>query len=92
MLLIPKPGTPPQLRVVVNLRERNKNTHKLSSPMPDMDGILRRVTRKPYRSIIDGADAYEQIHVVPEHVEWTAGTDEPPIWGIHRIFLGRLFG
>jgi len=72
MLLITKPGIPTRLRVVVDLRERNKNTRKLSSPMPDMEGILRRVARKPYRSIIDGQDAYEQIRVIPEHVERTA--------------------
>lgn len=74
MLLLPKPGTPPRLRVVVDLRERNKNTRKVSSPMPDMDGILRRVARKNYRSIIDGQDAYEQIRIVPEHVSRSAVT------------------
>jgi len=74
MLLITKPGTPIQLRVVVDLRERNKNTCKLSSPMPDMEGILQRVAKKPFRSIIDGQDAYEQIRVVPEHVEQMAVT------------------
>lgn len=94
MLLIPKAGNPPRLRVVVDLRERNKNTRKLSSPMPDMDGILRRVARKPYRSLIDGADAYEQIRVVPEHVERTAvttpGTYESRLWGVHWILHGCL--
>ena len=74
MLLIPKAGTPPRLRVVVDLRERNKNTHKLSSPMPDMEGILRWVARKPYRSTIDGQDAYEQIRVITEHIPCTAVT------------------
>jgi len=74
MLLITKPGIPTRLRVVVDLHEHNKNTRKLSSPMPDMEGILWRVARKPYRSIIDGQDAYEQICVIPEHVEWTAVT------------------
>ena len=74
MLLLPKPGSPPRLHVVVDLRECNKNTWKLSSPMPDMDGILRRVTRKKYRSIIDGQDAYEQIRIVPEHVSRSAVT------------------
>ncbi|KAJ2959335.1 hypothetical protein NUW54_g14483 [Trametes sanguinea] len=39
-----------------------------------MEGILRRVSRKPFRSIIDGKDAYEQIRVAPEHVERTAMT------------------
>jgi len=74
MLLITKPGTPIQLRVVVDLHERNKNTHKLSSLMPDMEGILRRVAKKPFHSIIDGQDVYEQIRVVPEHVERMAVT------------------
>ena len=74
MLLIPKVGNPTRLRVVVDLRERNQNTKKLFSPMPDIEGILRRVARRPYRSIIDGQDAYEQIRVVPEHVSRTAVT------------------
>jgi len=42
--------------------------------MPNMEGILRRVAKKPYRSIIDGQDAYEQIRVIPEHVDRTAVT------------------
>ena len=79
MLLLTKPGTgvkgiPPKLRVVCDLRERNANTKKLTSPLPDMEGILRRVSRHPYRSLIDGKDAYEQIRVEPEHVERTAMT------------------
>jgi len=49
MLLIPKVGSPTRLQVVVDLRERNQNTKKLSSPMPDIEGILRRVAKKPYR-------------------------------------------
>jgi hypothetical protein len=47
MLLIRKPGTD-RLRTVVDLRERNKNTKKLTSPLPDMEGILRHVAHKPY--------------------------------------------
>ena len=74
MLLLKKPGSgvggePPRLRVTVDLRARNANTVKL---MPDMDAILRRVAKKPYRSVIDGKDAYEHIRIVPEHVERTA--------------------
>ncbi|THH28476.1 hypothetical protein EUX98_g5724 [Antrodiella citrinella] len=79
MLLLTKPGTgvkgiPPRLRVVFDLRERNQNTEKVVSPLPDMEGILRRMARKPYRSLIDGKDAYEQIRVEPSHVERTAMT------------------
>ena len=40
MLLVPKvgtkPGDPSSLRTVVDLRERNKNTRKLASPLPNM--------------------------------------------------------
>ena len=73
MLLIPKPGTK-KLRTVVNLHERNKNTHKLSAPLPDIDGILRHVSKGRYRSIIDGQDTYEQICIVPEDVDQSAVT------------------
>lgn len=64
MLLLTKPGTgtkgvPPRLRVVCDLRERNANTQKVTSPLPDMKGILRRIARRPYRSMIDDKDAYE---------------------------------
>lgn len=72
MLLIPKPrknGQPPELRTVVDLRERNKNTHKLTSPLPDMDGMLRRAASHRFRTLMDGKSAYEQIRIIPEHVE-----------------------
>jgi hypothetical protein len=73
MLLIPKFKTnPPELRVVVDLRARNANTVKMTSPLPDMDGILRRVARCKFQLLIDGQDTYEQIRVVPEHVPRTA--------------------
>ncbi|KAJ3558319.1 hypothetical protein NP233_g11531 [Leucocoprinus birnbaumii] len=75
MLLIPKPrkpGEPIKLRTVCDVRQRNSNTRKLSSPLPDIDGILRRVASAKYRSTIDLADAYEQIRVKPEHVDRTA--------------------
>ncbi|KAF7348752.1 Retrovirus-related Pol polyprotein from transposon 17.6 [Mycena venus] len=73
MLFIPKVKTnPPGLRVVVDLRARNANTVKMTSPLPDMDGILRRVARCKFRSLIDGQDAYEQIRIILEHVPRTA--------------------
>lgn len=50
------------------------NTVKQSLPLPDIDGILRRAAKGRYRSILDGKDAYEQICVIPEHVERTAVT------------------
>ena len=69
MLLIPKPGTnPPELRTVVDLHKRNKNTRKLTSPLPDMEGMLRRTASKQFRTALDLKNAYEQIRIIPEHV------------------------
>ena len=68
MLSIHKHG-PDKLRTVIDLWKCNKNTQKLSTPLPDIDRILRRVAKGCYQSIIDGQDAYEQIHIMPEHVE-----------------------
>ena len=73
MLFIKKTGSD-KLWTVVDLQERNKNTHKLSALLPDIDGILRRVAKGRYRSIIDSQDAYEQIRIVPEHVNRSAVT------------------
>ena len=75
MLLIPKPHKPqnaPELRTVFDLRERNKNTVRLTSPLPDIDGVLRRVAAKKFRSVLDLTAAYEQIRVIPDHVDRTA--------------------
>ena len=43
MLLIPKPHKPKdaqELHTVIDLRERNKNTIKMLSPLPDIEGVL----------------------------------------------------
>ena len=76
MLLIPKPNTsnPVQLRCVVDLRERNKNMHKMTSPLPDMEGMLRRTAGHQYWTLLDMKNAYEQIRVIPEHVPRTTVT------------------
>jgi hypothetical protein len=76
MLLIPKPNTsnPVQLQTVVDLRERNKNTRKMTSPLPDMEGMLRRTASKQFRTMLDMKNAYEQIRIIPEHVPRTAVT------------------
>jgi hypothetical protein len=60
--------------------------------LPDIDGILRRVAKGHYRSIIDSQDAYEQIHIVPEHVEHSVvtGADEPSVLQLHWTVDGCL--
>ena len=57
-----------QLRTVIDLREQNKNTKKLLSPLLDIESVLRRVASKKYKSLIDSKDTYEQIRIIPEHV------------------------
>ena len=75
MLLIPNVNTNlPVLRTVVDLRERNKNTHRMTSPLPDMEGVLRRTAKHKFRTMLDMKNAYEQIRVVPEHVSRTTVT------------------
>ena len=55
-------------------RERNKNTVKITSPLPDIEGVLRCVATKPYRLVLDLTAAYEQIWIVPKHVDQSAMT------------------
>jgi hypothetical protein len=69
-----KVGGPPKIRTVFDLRERNKNTKKMSSPLPDVDGVLRRVTAHPYRSILDLQASFEQIRVDLDHVSHNVAT------------------
>jgi RNase H-like domain found in reverse transcriptase/Reverse transcriptase (RNA-dependent DNA polymerase)/Integrase zinc binding domain len=45
-----------------------------SSPLPNIEGILRRIASKVYWSLMDMKDAFEQIRIIPEHVPRTAVT------------------
>ena len=75
MLLIPNLGTKPlQLRTMIDLRECNNNTQKLTSPLPDMEGMLQHTMSKLFRTALDLKNAYEQIRIVPEHVNRSAVT------------------
>jgi RNase H-like domain found in reverse transcriptase/Reverse transcriptase (RNA-dependent DNA polymerase)/Retroviral aspartyl protease len=58
-----------RLQMVCDTREQNKNSRRLASPLPDIEGILHNVTRHKYHTLLDGRDAYEQIRIAPEDVE-----------------------
>jgi Reverse transcriptase (RNA-dependent DNA polymerase) len=45
------------------------NTVKMTSPLPDIDSVLRRVVSAKYKSSLDLKNVYEQIQIIPEHVE-----------------------
>lgn len=55
----------------VDSRERNLNTQRMASPLPDIEGILNNVARHRYWSLLDSRDAFEQIRVIPEHEDRT---------------------
>ena len=71
MLLInknPGPNGELRLRTVFNERERNANTKKMTSPLPDQQAILMNVCRHWYRTLINCRDAYESSQVEPANV------------------------
>ncbi|KZV79531.1 hypothetical protein EXIGLDRAFT_706862 [Exidia glandulosa HHB12029] len=53
LMIIPKP--------------KSKEGEKVAAPLPDIEEILRNVVKRPFRSLIDGKDAYEQIRIKEEH-------------------------
>ena len=61
-----------KLRTVVDERQRNDNTIKDVTPLPDQDVIRLDVARAKIHSKIDLSDAYEQVHIVPSDIYKTA--------------------
>ena len=61
-----------RLRTVIDARQRNDNTVKDVTPLPDQETIREDVARSKYRSKIDLADAYEQVRIEPRDVRKTA--------------------
>ena len=70
MLCIPKKDK--TLRTVIDLRQRNVNTHKDVTPLPDQDNIRQDVARARYRPKIDLSNAYEQVRVAEPDIKKTA--------------------
>ena len=65
MLLMPKPrkkDMPLPLRTVNDLRVRNVNIYKFTSPFPDMEGMSRRAVWKKFRSSMDLADVLSRMY------------------------------
>ena len=62
------------LRTVVDGRQRNDNTIKDVTPLPDQDVIRLDVARAKICSKIDLSDAYEQVRIVPSDIYKTTFT------------------
>ena len=69
LMCIPKKDG--RLRTVIDARQRNDNTVKDVTPLPDQEVIREDVARGKFRSKIDLADAYEQVRVEPNDVHKT---------------------
>ena len=77
MIFIAKPskdGGPPGINTIADTRERNKDTRKLASPLPDINGMCCRATSHPICTLLDQKGAFEQICVVKEHIDQSAVT------------------
>jgi hypothetical protein len=69
LMCIPKKDG--RLRTVVDARQRNSNTIKDLTPLPDQEIIREDVANARFKSKIDLADAYEQVRVEPRDVPKT---------------------
>lgn len=70
LLCIPKKDG--KLRTVINARQRNDNTVKDVTPLPDQEVIQEDVARVKFRSKIDLMDVYKQVRIRLEDVDKTA--------------------
>ena len=90
MLMLKKPSKDGTLRLqtVIDTREQNKNTQKLASPLPDIETILHNVVGHPYRTLLDGKDAYEAVRVTPGDVPKTLFTTPDGTMVSHVMQIG----
>ena len=63
-----------KLQTVFNLWEQNDNMVKDVTPFPDQDIICNDMARATCWSKLNMSEAYEQIHIILEHVHKTAFT------------------
>ena len=69
LMCIPKKDG--RIRTVIDARQRNENTVKDVTPLPDQEVIREDVAQGKFRSKIDLADAYKQVRVESKNVHKT---------------------
>jgi hypothetical protein len=80
------------LRTAMDTRQRNENTHLDVTPLPDQDIIHDAVARAKFRSKIDMTDAFEQVRIIPEHVQYTTFTSILGTYQSEVMQIGDLNG
>ena len=66
MFMIKKHDWQNEARFLHDLVDRNTNTRKDNTPIPDIPSIINPVARHPDRSKIDLTDGYHNVRIKPE--------------------------
>ncbi|KAK3262263.1 hypothetical protein CYMTET_28872 [Cymbomonas tetramitiformis] len=69
VLIVPKPGKPEVLRMVVDYRSLNRLTVKDRYPLPDIQALFDAMHGAKYFSAFDAVDAFWHMAMAPEDVE-----------------------
>ncbi|KAK3287906.1 hypothetical protein CYMTET_4584 [Cymbomonas tetramitiformis] len=75
-LMVPKPGNPKELRLVIDYRMLNKQTIKDKYPLPDIQVMFDEMHGAKFFSSFDAVDGFWQVPMAPGDVEKTAFTTQ----------------
>jgi hypothetical protein len=76
VMMVPKPGAPGKMRMVVDFRALNDITIADKFPLPDVQGIMDALHNKKIFTTFDLLSGFWQVPVYPPHVERTAMTTQ----------------
>ena len=74
ILMVPKPGQPGKLRMVVDYRALNQLIESDRYPLPTIEGLLQQMQGARVFSTLDLLSGFWQIPLLPDHRERTAMT------------------
>ena len=72
MFMIKKHDKQNEARFLHDLVDRNANTRKDNTPIPDIPSIINTVAQHSYRSNIDLTNGYHNVRIEPESEEFTS--------------------
>ena len=72
MFMIKKHDKQNVARFLHDLVDRNANTRKDNTPIPDIPSIINTVAQHSYRSNIDLTNGYHNVRIEPESEEFTS--------------------
>ena len=76
VLMVPKPGSPGEMRLVIDYRQINEITVKDKYPLPDVQSLLDDLQGAKVFSTADALSGFWQVPMQPEDVERTAMTTQ----------------